>query len=78
MSRGKRILACSAGELTHLLPFQTAIGEGVTDYKVGERVAIEAGVYCGACRLCKTGRYNLCTKSEPSPVSPALSLLADL
>lgn len=78
VSRGKRILECSAGALTHLLPLQTAIGEGVTDYKVGERVAIEAGVYCGACRLCKTGRYNLCTKSELPPAFPFLSRFADL
>lgn len=42
---------------------QTAIGEGVKDYKVGDRVAVEAGQYCGSCRLCKLGRYNLCTKS---------------
>ncbi|KAI5475916.1 GroES-like protein [Pseudohyphozyma bogoriensis] len=39
-----------------------AVGEGVTNFKVGDRVAIEAGVYCGECRLCKTGRYNLCPK----------------
>ena len=36
------------------------------DYSVGDRVAIEAGVYCGSCRLCKIGRYNLCPKSIPS------------
>ncbi|SGY47270.1 BQ5605_C001g00515 [Microbotryum silenes-dioicae] len=40
----------------------TAVGEGVTSVAVGDRVAIEAGVYCGQCRLCKTGRYNLCGK----------------
>ncbi|KAM0754934.1 GroES-like protein [Meredithblackwellia eburnea MCA 4105] len=38
-----------------------AVGEGVTEYKVGDRVAIEAGVYCRECRFCKQGRYNLCT-----------------
>ncbi|KAM0788435.1 hypothetical protein ACM66B_001570 [Microbotryomycetes sp. NB124-2] len=40
----------------------TAVGQDVTDFKVGDRVAVEAGVYCGKCRLCKTGRYNLCPK----------------
>ncbi|KAG8957538.1 hypothetical protein FRC03_010044, partial [Tulasnella sp. 419] len=40
----------------------SAIGEGVTEFKVGDRVAIEAGIHCGTCRSCKTGRYNLCFK----------------
>ncbi|KAL7006933.1 hypothetical protein EMMF5_003517 [Cystobasidiomycetes sp. EMM_F5] len=40
----------------------TAVGDGVTSLKVGDRVAIEAGVYCRQCRFCKLGRYNLCTK----------------
>ena len=26
----------------------------------GDRVAVEPGVPCGTCRLCKGGRYNLC------------------
>lgn len=43
---------------------QTAVGSDAEGFKVGDRVAIEAGVYCGKCRLCKTGRYNLCPKSE--------------
>lgn len=47
----------SAGEVV-------AVGEGVTDLKVGDRVAIEAGVYCKNCKFCKLGRYNLCTNSE--------------
>lgn len=29
-------------------------------FKVGDRVAIECGHYCGGCRWCKEGRYNLC------------------
>ncbi|KAK4702782.1 L-iditol 2-dehydrogenase, partial [Phenoliferia sp. Uapishka_3] len=40
----------------------TAIGSGVSELKVGDRVAVEAGIYCRECRLCKLGRYNLCTK----------------
>ncbi|KAG8963349.1 hypothetical protein FRC03_003110 [Tulasnella sp. 419] len=38
----------------------SAVGEGVTHLQVGDRVAIEAGIHCGSCRLCKAGRYNLC------------------
>lgn len=34
------------------------------DYRVGDRVAIEAGIHCANCRLCKIGRYNLCPKSR--------------
>ncbi len=43
----------SAGEVT-------ALGEGVTDLKVGDRVTLEPGYTCGQCEFCKTGRYNLC------------------
>ncbi|KAI0155583.1 chaperonin 10-like protein [Pestalotiopsis sp. NC0098] len=35
-------------------------GEGVTDLKPGDRVAVEPGVPCEKCFLCREGRYNLC------------------
>jgi L-iditol 2-dehydrogenase len=38
----------------------TAVGPGVKNLVVGQRVAIEAGVYCRNCDFCKKGRYNLC------------------
>lgn len=38
----------------------TKLGEGVTNLTVGDRVAIEPGVPCRRCELCKGGRYNLC------------------
>ncbi|KAJ8469122.1 hypothetical protein ONZ45_g16996 [Pleurotus djamor] len=45
----------SAGEVIE-------VGEGVTQWKVGDRVAIEAGVPCSqpSCDPCRTGRYNAC------------------
>lgn len=45
----------SAGEIVE-------VGEGVTQWKVGDRVAIEAGIPCSqpACDSCRTGRYNAC------------------
>jgi L-iditol 2-dehydrogenase len=45
----------SAGEVIEL-------GEGVSNLKVGDRVAIEAGVPCGlaSCDACRSGRYNAC------------------
>ena len=38
------------------------VGAGVTDLKVGDRVAIEPGIPCGTCEFCRSGRYNLCRK----------------
>lgn len=43
------------------------VGPGVSSLKVGDRVAIEAGVPCSQadCDPCRTGRYNACeSKSE--------------
>ncbi|KAK3739023.1 hypothetical protein QZH41_010481 [Actinostola sp. cb2023] len=37
-----------------------AVGEGVKNLKVGDRVAIEPGTPCRVCSFCKEGRYNLC------------------
>lgn len=37
-----------------------AVGEGVPDDRVGQRVAIEPGVPCRRCAQCRHGRYNLC------------------
>ncbi|EDO32810.1 predicted protein [Nematostella vectensis] len=39
-----------------------AVGEGVSDLKEGDRVAIEPGTPCRTCSYCKKGRYNLCAK----------------
>ncbi|RSH82862.1 hypothetical protein EHS25_005852 [Saitozyma podzolica] len=47
----------SAGEVVE-------VGPGVSSLKVGDRVAIEAGVPCGQadCDPCRTGRYNACPR----------------
>jgi len=37
-----------------------AVGEGVTDLVVGERVVVDPNVSCGRCRYCKRGLRNLC------------------
>lgn len=37
-----------------------SVGDGVPVERVGQRVALEPGVPCRACRSCKEGRYNLC------------------
>ena len=37
-------------------------GPGATKHQIGQRVALEPGVPCGACQQCRTGRYNLCAE----------------
>ncbi|MCW2278180.1 zinc-binding dehydrogenase [Heliophilum fasciatum] len=36
------------------------IGEGVTQFKVGDRVLLPAVMSCGTCYNCRTGRENIC------------------
>jgi 2-desacetyl-2-hydroxyethyl bacteriochlorophyllide A dehydrogenase len=36
------------------------VGPGVQALKAGDRVAMEPGVPCGSCGVCRAGRYNLC------------------
>ncbi|KAL0078672.1 chaperonin 10-like protein [Phycomyces blakesleeanus] len=38
----------------------TAVGKGVDTLKVGDRVAVEAGIPCSKCDQCMSGRYHLC------------------
>jgi L-iditol 2-dehydrogenase len=38
----------------------TALGEGVNDFELGERVSVEPCLPCGTCAACATGRYNVC------------------
>ena len=37
-----------------------AVGEGVTGFRVGQKVTIEPQVFCGKCYPCTHGKYNLC------------------
>ena len=37
-----------------------AVGSNVTNFRIGDRVAIEPGVPCHECHNCTTGEYNLC------------------
>ena len=36
------------------------VGSEVKSLEVGDRVALEPGISCGHCSLCKAGSYNLC------------------
>lgn len=46
----------SAGEIVALGPNVPA----AANLSIGDRVAIEAGRFCGSCPKCRDGRYNLC------------------
>jgi threonine dehydrogenase-like Zn-dependent dehydrogenase len=37
-----------------------ALGDGVSNYAIGDRVAVYPIAVCGKCRYCKQGRHNLC------------------
>ena len=37
-----------------------SFGDGVEGFKKGDLVALEPGVPCRRCNVCRTGRYNLC------------------
>ena len=39
----------------------TALGEGVKNIKIGDRVTAMPQIYCGECYNCKIGRYNICS-----------------
>ncbi|SPE21617.1 Alcohol dehydrogenase zinc-binding domain protein [Candidatus Sulfotelmatomonas gaucii] len=46
-----------------------SIGEGVTNYALGDRVTFDSTVYCGACAWCKHGLVNLCDNRQVIGVS---------
>jgi L-iditol 2-dehydrogenase len=45
-----------------------ALGEGVSEFKAGDRVAGEAHCGCGYCANCKAGLYNLCLNYGQVPL----------
>jgi L-iditol 2-dehydrogenase len=48
-----------------------SVGEGVTNYKVGDRVTFDSTEFCGECPDCKAGFINLCTNRKVLGVSCA-------
>ncbi|KAJ4706106.1 putative Alcohol dehydrogenase [Melia azedarach] len=40
------------------------VGSEVKSFEVGDRVALEPGISCGRCCLCKSGSYNLCPEMK--------------
>ena len=48
-----------------------ALGGGVTDFSVGDRVTFDSTVYCGSCAPCLRGEVNLCDNRQVLGVSCA-------
>lgn len=38
----------------------TAIGDGVTDFAIGDVVSLDSRMWCGLCPACSSGRTNVC------------------
>ena len=59
----------------HILGHEAAgvvveVGRNIRGLRVGDRVAIEPGVPCMSCTLCREGRYNLCEEVHFSGAPP--------
>ena len=52
-------------------------GSQVNTCQVGDHVALEPGISCGQCQLCKTGRYNLCPEMKFFATPPVHGSLAN-
>jgi len=48
----------------------TAVGNGITQYEVGDRVAIAPDIHCGECYYCRKGMYNLCDELHFLGITP--------
>ena len=55
----------------------TALGEGVTGFALGDRVALEPNVTCGECEFCRSGKYNLCPDVQFFATPPVDGVFAE-
>lgn len=46
-----------------------AVGKGVTEWRVGERVTFDSTLFCGECWFCRRGQINLCDRRRVLGVS---------
>ncbi len=42
----------------------SAVGHGVTEWKIGDCVAIQSNLFCGECEFCRHGEESLCLRGE--------------
>ncbi len=54
----------------------SSVGDGVIGLAVGDRVALEPGVPCSRCEVCRVGRYNLCPEVRFHATPPIHGCLA--
>ena len=47
-----------------------SVGEKVTKYQVGDRLAVAPDIHCGKCYYCQRGLFNLCDKLHYLGISP--------
>ncbi|KPL82173.1 hypothetical protein SE15_13930 [Thermanaerothrix daxensis] len=47
-----------------------AIGKNITDYTIGERLAVAPDIHCGNCYYCEQGLYNLCDNLRLIGITP--------
>jgi 2-desacetyl-2-hydroxyethyl bacteriochlorophyllide A dehydrogenase len=41
-----------------------ALGANVSDWKIGERVAVQSNLFCGECEFCRRGEDSMCLRAE--------------
>ncbi len=41
-----------------------AVGEGVQDFREGQRVAVQSNLFCGTCEFCARGEESLCLNAQ--------------
>ncbi len=41
-----------------------SLGEGVNDWRAGDRVAVQSNLFCGECEFCQRGEESMCLKSQ--------------
>jgi NADPH:quinone reductase-like Zn-dependent oxidoreductase len=56
-------------KLPHILGIETAgevaaLGEGVAEWRVGDRVVSGPGIWCGRCAPCRAGQENMCVERQ--------------
>jgi NADPH:quinone reductase-like Zn-dependent oxidoreductase len=41
-----------------------SLGQGVRDWKPGDRVAVQSNLFCGECEYCRRGEESMCLRAE--------------
>jgi D-arabinose 1-dehydrogenase-like Zn-dependent alcohol dehydrogenase len=52
-----------------------SVGADTTQWRIGDRVAIQSNLFCGQCEFCSRGEESMCLNSQTLGVNPALDSL---